>query len=248
VLTLMNSAPVQAALNLRNPWFAEHRWPFPNFMRGGAWNITHPTSDPYVCGNVSKRIFDWLDGQRHGDINRAFDPEQCAKMNGLEIMQYGIILVHYWAGLYLAGSGPNDDPRMLDPWWKQEWGEVLTWRNEIARLALLAEGVSVLVIALAATGLAVVGGAAGAVGASTTATALVQRWLTGKALLGMQHALVEGSAGVAFGSYQFSCGALTGEVLPSNGGYLNYSPLWLARAAHRWQSQNPVLGQLVNVE
>ncbi len=104
--------------NLRNIWYSRH--------------TTIPATDPlgrYVCGEYRARILTWLLNRRHGV--RAADTALI--MNGIECMQYVIGILHDFCGIYLSGSGPNDDPLLIDPWWEQTWNErVMGLKREIA--------------------------------------------------------------------------------------------------------------------
>jgi hypothetical protein len=133
-----------------------------------------PIVDKYNCSKMRDRIHEWLSVRRFGDP----DPERLegtdlmASMNGIEISQYKIptllvVMTHHFAGIHLSGSSDMDDPRFLDPWWRQDWSlpEYLTpeglytkgWER-LNSLSLLVAGIPLGLLVV--KGLALLGGVA----------------------------------------------------------------------------------------
>lgn len=142
----------RASLQVDNPFFQSPDWAYIPMtatidrvtrgrLRGPYWNArlsllelaggADSTTNPFVCQRLRDRIYEWMQARRHGVAHA--DPETVASMNGIEVSQYAINPVHVFAGFHLSGSQPCDDPRAIDPWWLQEWGELLTWNEEVVR-------------------------------------------------------------------------------------------------------------------
>lgn len=119
-----------STLNLNNNCFTPSMLDIviPNEMSGAYTNIRHEFGntdwDEYICGNYSARIFEWMAMRRFGN-STSCDAAPFSVMNGIEIDQYAMWWVgpvsHHFAGFHLSGTGPLDDPRFIDPWWRQEW-------------------------------------------------------------------------------------------------------------------------------
>jgi hypothetical protein len=90
---------------------------------------------------LRNRIINWIAHRRDDTDDSAI--ETSMTMNGIEYNTYQIWPIHVFAGIHLSGSGPDDDPRFIDPWWTQEWRfdkyaipeGLLTWRWELLYLA-----------------------------------------------------------------------------------------------------------------
>lgn len=80
--------------------------------------------DDYICGSYSARIFEWMAIRRFGYKDTA-DVAPFATMNGVEFTEYRIWhlgpVTHHFAGFHLAGTDPLESPRLIDPWWRQNW-------------------------------------------------------------------------------------------------------------------------------
>lgn len=136
----------QSALNLNNPLFSlegTSRWRkvgdylVPDELSGPACNIasiiltakngTEPVQlNPYICGNYSSRIYRWMLERRFG-TNVNVDPDTLCRMNGIDLNEYSMWclgpITHHFAGFYLSGTGSMQDPRFIDPWWRQDWSK-----------------------------------------------------------------------------------------------------------------------------
>jgi hypothetical protein len=179
-------------LDLENPvtdssdfnWFyttlLEKAWP--DFLTGPMINIVVWISekldstrrrmafllDEYTCHSLSERIYRFAQARRFGG-NGIVDPDDLACMNGIEIQQYKMYflgpMTHHFMGIYLSGSGLDDDPRFIDPWWRQDWsspdycrpqglitksGERLRGAGTVSSVALLAIGTAKVLVALLA--------------------------------------------------------------------------------------------------
>lgn len=159
-------------LQLANPYFEPgggYPWPpiAPEIFRGPAYNClkmlqttvefaesfvipTDAVDETYVCLRMRDRIYEALSARRFG-TRTPRSIEDMEKMNGVEISQYRIRLVHVWAGIHLSGSKPDDDPRFIDPWWRQRWpaintspDQLMTWSDELANLAAASAAATVL--------------------------------------------------------------------------------------------------------
>jgi hypothetical protein len=113
--------------------------------------------DRYVCGALSHRIFEWMAHRRFG-AEWSDDAGERARMNGIEIDQYAMYFLgpvtHHFAGITLSGTGPDEAPRFVDPWWRQAWEDpayrsaegLLTPAGETTRGIAAISAVALLVI------------------------------------------------------------------------------------------------------
>ena len=224
-----------------------------------AWNasLRFDTEDPYVCQQMRGRIFNWLSNRRNGATGEStkeqqLDPDLMSRMNGIEIGQYKMWPIHVFAGFHLSGTKPDADPKFIDPWWRQEWGEILTWPEQRARLTYTVGLSTLLILAVAkilvATGIAdglvkvagsagrVVGSAATRVGLGAVPLALgrVKSWLAGKGLTSVGGIGSKGFAKLVAGAdttyavagYTFMFGVETEENVEGN---------WLHQVATKWE-------------
>jgi hypothetical protein len=105
-------------------------------VRGPVWNACLTFSDlvasqdkttsfrfsrDYVCSEIRDRISEWLITRRHYRPGGLHKLETVQKMNGIEFDHFTIGGVHNYEALFLSGMHPEEDPRGLDPWWKQNW-------------------------------------------------------------------------------------------------------------------------------
>lgn len=159
-------------LQLVNPYFEPgggYPWPpiAPEIFRGPAYNCLKmlqtvaefvesfvipagAVDETYVCARLRDRIYEALSDRRFGSKEPRCI-EDMEKMNGVEISQYRIRFVHVWAGIHLSGSKPDDDPRFIDPWWRQKWpaantkpDELMTWSGELENFAASAAAATIL--------------------------------------------------------------------------------------------------------
>lgn len=243
----------RGSLQLANPKFAGGGgilstmgdWAWPDFLTGPLWNVkslaTGDWPNTYVCLSMRDRIFEWMEGRRVGTNDT--DPDEMARMNGIELSRYAMAPVHVWSGIHLAGSGSDDDPRMLDPWWRQEWESaeylspdgLMTWNGELSRAGGMVASSALLVVALAKL----------LVGYSVLASlAALKAWLLG----GTAGAYVAagGAAATTVGGYTFLCGADNAGFV-EGGRYLHYRQ-WLRTVASRWRTEKRALGPVSPVE
>lgn len=220
-------------------------WMFPDFCSGPVWNVycfaSHPVDnvfgdekDPYVCNQIRDRIYEWMASRRLGEAG--CDPATMATMNGLEISRYAIAPIHVWAGIHLAGTGADDDPRMLDPWWRQEWHSpayatadgLITWKGELSRLAgaLAASAAMVVVLAKMLAGYSILASAAA-----------LKAWLVG-GTAGV-YVAGAGATSVTVGGYHFLVGADNGHSVV-NGKY-SAARSWLKDVSARWRHEKRAL-------
>jgi len=79
----------------------------------------------YVCSEYRDRIARWLVDRRNYQRGRVDLPATVTRMNGIEFDNYFLGgdagALHNFEALFLAGMDPDNDPRAVDPWWKQEW-------------------------------------------------------------------------------------------------------------------------------
>ncbi len=134
-------------LKLNNPYYENRSFGLSSlidlteyrpFVRGLVWNICEEFSGnekayasgdkkakfahDYVCSEFRDRIAEWLIRRRHYQAGDPDKIEQIALMNGIEFEHFVIADgLHNYEGLFLSGMSPTDDPRGLDPWWKQNW-------------------------------------------------------------------------------------------------------------------------------
>ncbi len=150
---------------LPNPWFANRTlahsavdYTYPDFLRGPLWNLSDsaasfPASQGlaglYVCGDLQEHVYNWLKLRRFGPSSGTLDPNQLARMNGIEIGMYTMSWTHYFSGFHLSGSGPDDSPYFIDPWWKQDWTGVMTWTDQIIAATGMMAASALLILALA---------------------------------------------------------------------------------------------------
>lgn len=256
------------SLNLTNPFFQSRGWlawagdwAFPDALRGAVWNALCAArgrfdADPYVCQQSAGRIFVWLRSRRIGKEglqDPGFDAERMASMNGIEIAQYTISPAHTFAGIHFSGTGPDEDPRLFDPWWRQEWGDVLTWREQMLRL-LAALGtiplvcVAVIVAAKLAVALVISYAAASAgffawiLGTTPVVSAgAVTAWLKGTAVLkaGLSAGGMVAASGqtITLLGYKFWFGADTAFYLDAEGAYQGTSGDWVKMLGKQWTTQ-----------
>ena len=78
-------------------------------------------SQDYVCSEFRDRIAEWLIARRHYRSGGLHNMETVESMNGIEFDHFTIGGYHNYEALFLCGMQPEDDPRGLDPWWKQNW-------------------------------------------------------------------------------------------------------------------------------
>ena len=139
------------------------------------------TMNYYACGALSGRVYTyclkrrfWSPGRTIGDLGRMHGIECHRYSMGLEFMA----MSHHWAGIYLSGSSPNDDPRFIDPWWRQAWEleaykvpeGLLTQADELEYGAGIAASAAAVLLA----GIALAGVFAGAAGIGLTAFVVTQ--------------------------------------------------------------------------
>lgn len=80
---------------------------------------------PFVCGSLSRRIAGWFQRLRLGGSSLS----RRALLNGMEHAEYGVSWgLHVFAGVHLSSQGPGEDPRFIDPWWRQGWELESYWR------------------------------------------------------------------------------------------------------------------------
>lgn len=108
------------------------------FVRGPIWNACEMFSGnesayakgdkkakfahDYVCSEFRDRISEWLIRRRHYRAGETQRVDEIAAMNGIEFENFIVASgFHNYSGLFLSGMAPADDPRGLDPWWKQSW-------------------------------------------------------------------------------------------------------------------------------
>ncbi len=132
------------ALNLNNPlcslegisnWRKAADYVIPDVLSGPSINIAslvltakinvEPQElTPYICGNYSTRIYEWMLTRRFGRII-SVDPDTLLCMNGIDLNEYSMWslgpITHHFAGFHLSGADPMEDPRFIDPWWRQDW-------------------------------------------------------------------------------------------------------------------------------
>jgi hypothetical protein len=81
----------------------------------------------YVCSEYRDRIAHWLISRRNYQAGRAEQIATMAQMNGIEFDHFylggDLGALHNFEALFLAGMNPEDDPRAIDPWWKQTWND-----------------------------------------------------------------------------------------------------------------------------
>jgi hypothetical protein len=108
-------------------------------LRGPIWNMAgslteqdkESTEDKffhdYVSSSYRNRIAQWLCKRRNYQPGMPDKIETIFEMNGIEFDNFCFTGLHVWEAVFLAGMDPLDDPRGLDPWWKQHWlsGEYL---------------------------------------------------------------------------------------------------------------------------
>jgi hypothetical protein len=248
VATLLQAGNAEAAtaFKLPNPWYLSNGgwrdaiadWAFPDFLRGPLWNVSELVAGfpemvglghLYHCGDFQSSVYNWMRAKRFGTD----DPERIARMNGVEIAQYTMGYTHFFSGIYLSGSQPDDDPRFLDPWWLQQWGEALTWSDQKLRSAGAAASAMLLIIGVAKM-IAVSAAAFGArVVSVAEITAGVRKFFfTGYGLRGMT------ARGLLVAAKdKFLCGAEPSKYL-ANGYYMDYPQPSARRdidhASHYW--------------
>ncbi len=134
-------------LKLNNPYWQNRSLGLSNlidltvyrpFVRGPIWNACEMLSGnewkyakgdkkvkfahDYVCSEFRDRIAEWLIKRRHYQQGQPDKINDIAKMNGIEFEHFVIANgLHNYEALFLSGMEPTDDPRGLDPWWKQHW-------------------------------------------------------------------------------------------------------------------------------
>jgi hypothetical protein len=128
------------SLKLNNPTFQEQAMLKTNMvtnyrsaLRGPIWNMAaflagrdnetkeNKTFQDYVCPAMRDRIVKWLCSRRHYQPGQPDTIATIAGMNGIEFDHFCFGSLHGWEALFLSGMQPMDDPRGLDPWWKQHW-------------------------------------------------------------------------------------------------------------------------------
>ncbi len=112
---------------------------YPDYLTGPAMNIAYAAAwagglvstnaaraeqylGHYLCGSLASRIGGYATLRKFGRADS--DPDQLARMNGVEVNEYYMWYIpksHHFAGIHLAGTSSDDDPRFLDPWWRQDW-------------------------------------------------------------------------------------------------------------------------------
>lgn len=235
-----------ASLLTDNPYFQGPEWQgittslvdkvTSRALRGPFWNIrcmtvgTGPaTENTYVCQKFRDRIYGWMQNRRFGAAHAA--PETVEAMNGVEISQYAVQPIHVFAGFHLSGTGPDDDPKFIDPWWKQEWGEALTWTDELARCAaVVGPLLAPLAIILAK------------VAAVASALAAIKAWLLGS---WVGYATVTGGTAVGYGVYRFMVG--TSNASLSGGVYSGFQNL-IFDTVGQWVRERRTVGAVSPVE
>ena len=75
----------------------------------------------YTCSEMRDRIAEWLINRRHYRSGALHTMETARSMNGIEFDHFTIGGVHNYEALFLSSMDPEEDPRGLDPWWKQNW-------------------------------------------------------------------------------------------------------------------------------
>jgi hypothetical protein len=244
-----------AALDLENPELslAGHGrlracldYAVPDFLSGPALNLavsvgeSLPAADAralaaarqrYVCGSLSMRLFDWMAHRRFG-AGPMDDPDDRARMNGVEIDQYAMYFLgpvtHHFAGVYLSGTAPDDSPRFLDPWWRQSWDDpsnrtpdgLLTAAGETGRGIAAVSMVAALVV-VAAKVLVVLAPSLGVL----PAIRMLKIWLA-------SHAAAIGDLAVFHDSAQTN---------QQNGVYARYCGSWPEQAADRLRRVHPAV-------
>lgn len=134
-------------LKLNNPYFENRSLGFTSlidlteyrpFVRGPVWNACEQFSGnesayakgdkrakfahDYVCSEFRDRVAAWLVRRRHYQAGNAGRVEEIARMNGIEFDNFIVASgFHNYEALFLSGMAPTDDPRGVDPWWKQSW-------------------------------------------------------------------------------------------------------------------------------
>lgn len=91
----------------------------------------------YTCGSYRERITAWMLRRRH---LRGANVATALQMNGIEVCQYVLLGLHDFCGIHLSGTGVNDDPVFIDPWWEQCWNAHATgagWYTQFAKAALV---------------------------------------------------------------------------------------------------------------
>jgi hypothetical protein len=111
------------------------------FVRGPVWNACEELSGnegkyaagnkktkfahDYVCSEFRDRIAEWLIKRRHyhrGNTEEVIN--KMTTMNGIEFENYIVASgLHNYEAIFLSGMSPTEDPRGLDPWWKQAWDD-----------------------------------------------------------------------------------------------------------------------------
>ncbi len=247
-------------------------WPFPDIFRGPLYNfcvsiaqlkewadsfVVTPemVDDRYVCRRMRDRIYSEMAVRRFGrrqadrdegianDSGSPASIDAVSDMNGIEISQYAIWPVHVWAGIHLSGSGPDDDPRFIDPWWRQEWSSdkthpaaLLTWRWEIANQAAVVAAVSLLTILVCK--LLAPSALAAARRIETIGGMRIARWIAAKIVqifrgqlltLGGAEIATGGLEVVNLGIGRFLAGACNPGV--AGGHYIGFNAKWLTKWA-----------------
>jgi len=229
-------------------------------LRGPAWNAAHPGEllsghhhNPWYCGSLRDRIQDWM-LLRRTHLDEFPDPDDLARMNGIEVSAYRIGLMHFFAGYFLSGSSP-ENARMIDPWWRQEWGEFLTMTEEVERFA--ASVIEISALATIIVPILVKIGAAAAAAAGAAAPALLASALTMAKQWVMQIAsraaapiiakAIVGGGTLTVGAYLVWWGEDTGASNIMNGEYINYVK-WLPKVSAAWRKSEFTVTYVSTVE
>ncbi|HEY9068957.1 MAG TPA: hypothetical protein VIV61_01800 [Candidatus Ozemobacteraceae bacterium] len=197
----------------------------------------------FVCGSYRARIRAWLERRRFGsprgdETPIPFVPERMARYNGIEIGEYTMGMLatwpHLFAGIYLAGMSPAQDPRFIDPWWRQTWTNagsglrcLFTAADEVERLGMVAESLMLIASVAAKVGTGLAGAVAG------TAVASLTKWLLGSGLV----TLVQ--TGIGYGTIGEDT---SNNVIVRDGGdelYSGYTATWPQKALQHLTSVKP---------
>ena len=265
MLVDLNAAAPNLEPGFDNPFFKSGKWDMEadslilkDWVRGPAWNISLKldTSDPFVCYQMRERIFKWLSERRKGFAGQVrgssnptlkvdkIDPDLMARMNGIEIGTYEIVPIHVFAGFHLSGTKPDEEPKFIDPWWRQQWSDVLTWKEEVARLTycvFTTAGLALLVAKMAtfaAAGWAgEIGKAVGTAGLGKMSSAIsaVSWWLASTPSRSFAAKLIGATNIASIGHYKFLIGADTSRYLTGDE-YRDMPGDWLKDAAQRWKT------------
>jgi hypothetical protein len=134
------------SLKLNNPYYQQENLlkvirltTYRPALRGPIWNISGALAahnkeskedkffHDFVSSSYRNRIARWLCKRRNYQPGMPDKIDTIFEMNGIEFDNFSFGGLHFWEAVFLAGMDPMDDPRGLDPWWKQQWmsGEYL---------------------------------------------------------------------------------------------------------------------------